>query len=142
MQLDYKNVPFCRPQHKKCMKCSLQIWNTLENGLYKNSGSLLKRRCEDINSWIRICKLFNFLSLRLQLACINRNVICLHRKLEDLIIENGGQPIRSAIFTTWRSGSTFLGEALDNNPGTFYHYEPLLHFEIKQASCYEINQFT
>lgn len=55
------------------------------------------------------------------------------RKLNDLIMEKGGQPIRNVIFTTWRSGSTFLGETLDSHPGTFYHYEPLLHFEIKQV---------
>lgn len=60
------------------------------------------------------------------------------RKLNDLVMEKGGQPIRNVIFTTWRSGSTFLGETLDSHPGTFYHYEPLLHFEIKQVhKCLE-----
>ena len=27
--------------------------------------------------------------------------------------------------TTWRSGSTFLGEILASHPDTFYHFEPL-----------------
>jgi len=29
------------------------------------------------------------------------------------------------IVTTWRSGSTFLGEILSTHPTVFYHYEPL-----------------
>ncbi|XP_035706126.1 uncharacterized protein LOC110846888 isoform X2 [Folsomia candida] len=48
-------------------------------------------------------------------------------------IQEGGSPIRNVIFTTWRSGSTFLGEAISSYPSMFYHYEPLLHFEIVQA---------
>ena len=29
------------------------------------------------------------------------------------------------IVTSWRSGSTFLGEMLAQHPTIFYHYEPL-----------------
>ena len=29
--------------------------------------------------------------------------------------------------TTWRSGSTFLGEILASHPDTFYHFEPLAY---------------
>ncbi|XP_063704748.1 carbohydrate sulfotransferase 5 [Culicoides brevitarsis] len=54
------------------------------------------------------------------------------RKLSDLTPELGGKPMRSIIFTTWRSGSTFLGDILNAMPGNFYHYEPLLHYEIVQ----------
>lgn len=36
------------------------------------------------------------------------------------------------IATTWRSGSTFLGDILLSHPGTFYHYEPLINYEIRQ----------
>ncbi|XP_071454878.1 carbohydrate sulfotransferase 5-like [Hetaerina americana] len=46
--------------------------------------------------------------------------------LKDLIPEEGGEPLRSVVITTWRSGSTFLGDILNNQPGNFYHYEPLL----------------
>uniref|UniRef100_A0A1E1W9V6 Sulfotransferase domain-containing protein n=1 Tax=Pectinophora gossypiella TaxID=13191 RepID=A0A1E1W9V6_PECGO len=53
-------------------------------------------------------------------------------KLEDLLMEAGGQPLRSIIISTWRSGTTFLGEVLDAMPGNFYHYEPLLKYEIIQ----------
>ncbi|XP_055379266.1 uncharacterized protein LOC129610656 isoform X2 [Condylostylus longicornis] len=53
-------------------------------------------------------------------------------KLSDLIMENDGSPVRSIIVTTWRSGSTFLGDILNSMPGNYYHYEPLLNFDIKQ----------
>jgi hypothetical protein len=48
-------------------------------------------------------------------------------------MEAGGKPIRAMIATTWRSGSTFLGDILISHPATFYHYEPLLHFGIEQV---------
>ena len=35
--------------------------------------------------------------------------------------------------TSWRSGSTFLGDILTSHPATFYHYEPLIHHGIKQV---------
>lgn len=54
------------------------------------------------------------------------------RTLRDLTPEAGGKPLRSIIFTTWRSGSTFLGDILNAMPGNYYHYEPLLHYDIIQ----------
>jgi len=48
-------------------------------------------------------------------------------------MDKGGQPIRAMVATTWRSGSTFLGDIMISHPGTFYHYEPLLHYDIVQA---------
>ena len=36
------------------------------------------------------------------------------------------------IATTWRSGSTFLGDILLSHPATFYHYEPLINYQIHQ----------
>ncbi|KAI5711080.1 hypothetical protein M8J76_002057 [Diaphorina citri] len=53
-------------------------------------------------------------------------------KLSDLVPEKGGTPVRSIVLTTWRSGSTFLGDILDSHPGNYYHYEPLLQYEIVQ----------
>lgn len=53
-------------------------------------------------------------------------------RLEDLTIETGGQPLRSVIISTWRSGTTFLGDILNAMPGNFYHYEPLLRYDIIQ----------
>ncbi|KAK4302100.1 hypothetical protein Pmani_025787 [Petrolisthes manimaculis] len=55
------------------------------------------------------------------------------KTMGDLILEEGGQPVRNLIITTWRSGSTFLGDVLFSHPGTFYHYEPLLDFGIHQV---------
>ncbi|XP_076275519.1 carbohydrate sulfotransferase 5-like [Rhynchophorus ferrugineus] len=52
--------------------------------------------------------------------------------LSNLTLETGGQPIRTVIITTWRSGSTFLGDILNALPGNYYHYEPLLDFGIIQ----------
>lgn len=40
--------------------------------------------------------------------------------------------MRSIILTSWRSGSTFLGDVVNAHPANFYHYEPLLDFGIVQ----------
>ncbi|XP_011685124.1 PREDICTED: carbohydrate sulfotransferase 4-like isoform X1 [Wasmannia auropunctata] len=53
-------------------------------------------------------------------------------KLEDLVMEKGGKPMRSIILTSWRSGSTFLGDVMNAHPANFYHYEPLLDYGIVQ----------
>lgn len=53
-------------------------------------------------------------------------------KLDDLVMEKGGTPMRSIILTSWRSGSTFLGDVINAHPANFYHYEPLLDFGIVQ----------
>lgn len=47
-------------------------------------------------------------------------------------MELGGRPLRSVILTSWRSGSTFLGDVINAHPANFYHYEPLLDFGIVQ----------
>ena len=54
------------------------------------------------------------------------------RSLDDLVPDMSGTPVRSLIITTWRSGSTFLGDVLNSHPGNYYHYEPLLDYEIVQ----------
>ena len=48
-------------------------------------------------------------------------------------MEAGGRPMRSVILTSWRSGSTFLGDVVNAHPANFYHYEPLLDFGIIQV---------
>ncbi|CAG0917182.1 unnamed protein product [Notodromas monacha] len=47
--------------------------------------------------------------------------------------ELDGTPVRNVILTTWRSGSTFLGDLMISHPRTFYHYEPLLPFGINRV---------
>nr|XP_032293629.1 uncharacterized protein LOC6634350 isoform X3 [Drosophila virilis] len=54
-------------------------------------------------------------------------------KLNDMTPETQGTPVRSIVVTSWRSGSTFLGDILNAMPGNYYHYEPLLDFGIKQV---------
>ncbi|XP_046746148.1 carbohydrate sulfotransferase 3-like isoform X2 [Diprion similis] len=63
---------------------------------------------------------------------IYKEIISPCSKLEDLVMEQNGRPVRSLIVTTWRSGSTFLGDILNAHPANYYHYEPLLAFDIVQ----------
>ncbi|XP_031358470.1 carbohydrate sulfotransferase 3-like isoform X2 [Photinus pyralis] len=53
-------------------------------------------------------------------------------KLQNFTLSSGGRPLRNIIITTWRSGSTFLGDIINAVPGNFYHYEPLLNYGIVQ----------
>lgn len=46
--------------------------------------------------------------------------------LDALTMETGGNPIRTIIVATWRSGSTFLGDLLKSIPGSYYFFEPFL----------------
>ncbi|XP_017153845.1 carbohydrate sulfotransferase 4 isoform X1 [Drosophila miranda] len=54
-------------------------------------------------------------------------------RLSDMTPATNGTPVRSVVVTSWRSGSTFLGDILNSIPGNYYHYEPLLDFGIKQV---------
>lgn len=45
---------------------------------------------------------------------------------------NTTQPRRLMIVTSWRSGSTFLGQILADHAGVFNHYEPLMHMGLEQ----------
>lgn len=66
------------------------------------------------------------------------NILSEQRQIIELHLPNtrtpetGAQPIRSLILTTWRSGSTFLGDILNSMNGNFYHYEPLHQYRIQQ----------
>ncbi|EFX79510.1 hypothetical protein DAPPUDRAFT_319348 [Daphnia pulex] len=55
-------------------------------------------------------------------------------------ISNGNVPPikRILIVTTWRSGSTFLGELISSSPGVFYSYEPMYYFERHNGSKAEL----
>lgn len=41
-------------------------------------------------------------------------------------------PVRVIVSSTWRSGSTLLGEILAAHPGAYYHYEPLMSYGLQQ----------
>ncbi|RZC32824.1 carbohydrate sulfotransferase 5, partial [Asbolus verrucosus] len=55
-----------------------------------------------------------------------------NKELQDFTMSSGGSPVRTMIITTWRSGSTFLGDVINAVPGNYYHYEPLLDYGIIQ----------
>lgn len=57
------------------------------------------------------------------------------RNLKDLTPETGGTPIRSVIVTTYRSGSTFLGDILQAIPGSYFFFEPFVNQTI--SALYE-----
>ncbi|XP_057369313.2 carbohydrate sulfotransferase 1-like [Daphnia carinata] len=46
--------------------------------------------------------------------------------------------LKILIVTTWRSGSTFLGEIINCLPGVFYSYEPMYYFETNNGSKTEL----
>jgi hypothetical protein len=52
------------------------------------------------------------------------------KNLQELVPETNGIPMRSILVSSWRSGSTFLGDVLNSLPANFYHYEPLLNYDI------------
>ncbi|XP_004926985.1 carbohydrate sulfotransferase 4 [Bombyx mori] len=59
------------------------------------------------------------------------------QRLEDLVMETNGRPLRNIIISSWRSGTTFLGEVLNAIPGNYYHFQPLLkygHVQLKRYS--------
>lgn len=41
---------------------------------------------------------------------------------------------RIMLVTTWRSGSTFLGQVIESAPNVFYTYEPMIYFEYHPGS--------
>lgn len=53
-------------------------------------------------------------------------------QLQNYTLSTNGRPLRNIIVTTWRSGSTFVGDVINAVPGNYYHYEPLLDYEIIQ----------
>ncbi|KAF9408164.1 hypothetical protein HW555_012058 [Spodoptera exigua] len=69
--------------------------------------------------------------IRQQLSNFNLSYSGAH-SLEDLVMESGGHPIRTLVISSWRSGSTFLGDLVNSIPSNYYHYEPLLMYGTKQ----------
>ena len=48
------------------------------------------------------------------------------------IMEKGGRPITSLLVSSWRSGSSFVGQILSSHPVTYYNYEPLHQYGLVQ----------
>ena len=59
-------------------------------------------------------------------------------KLGDSVPPNKARHI--LIATTWRSGSTFLGDLMNRYPGTFYSFEPLHYIDHKHGIFTEITK--
>ena len=54
-------------------------------------------------------------------------------KLSNLrrnIMEKGGRPTTSLLVSSWRSGSSFVGQILSSHPVSLYHYEPLHQYGL------------
>ena len=89
---------------------------------------------------------FYFISTFNLFLFISDTLALLSRRLEDtkqeLSAEVGAEqhvnywnvthPRRLLIVTSWRSGSTFLGQILSEHPGVYNHYEPLMHVGLEQ----------
>ena len=79
---------------------------------------------------------------RTTLAELNRTLQDHRRMLHDqvgnksVVVQeefwNVTYPKRLLIVTSWRSGSTFLGQMLSEHPGVYNHYEPLMHLGVQQ----------
>jgi len=72
-------------------------------------------------------------SINVELIGYNFSTTNRATSLKDLVLERGGRPVRSIIVTSWRSGSTFLGDVLNSSPANYYHCEPLTHQGILQV---------
>ena len=55
------------------------------------------------------------------------------KNLQVFTPETDGTPVRSLIISTWRSGSTFLGDILESKSGSFYFFEPLIFLKNLQV---------
>lgn len=45
---------------------------------------------------------------------------------------------RTVIFSSWRSGSTFIGDIFNTLPGNYYHYEPFNYRSVTQVKTDEV----
>ena len=52
---------------------------------------------------------------------------------DTLLTQESDQVRNILIATSYRSGSTFLGELLNQYPGTFYYFEPLHYYSQKMV---------
>jgi hypothetical protein len=71
---------------------------------------------------------------KVSFSCVGmlNDILQFCRSLDYLVPVKGGTPVRTLIITTWRSGSNFLGDVLNNHPGSYYHCEPLADYDIIQ----------
>lgn len=69
------------------------------------------------------------------LELVRRRVEADRKKLSSKALRlwsPGEVPLRVLLVTTWRSGSTFLGQVLASHPAVFHHYEPFSTLGVRQ----------
>lgn len=55
-----------------------------------------------------------------------------NKQLSSFTPATNGEPFRSLIISTWRSGSTFTGDILNAMPANYYHFEPAADYKQEQ----------
>jgi hypothetical protein len=66
-----------------------------------------------------------FIHLRATLGFLDEDIKAKRKSSDPATYWNATSQKQLMIVTTWRSGSTLMGEILANHPTVFYHYEPL-----------------
>lgn len=103
-------------EEEESMKCShFQVLDTEESDIVHNITS-------------------NILSMQRQLIreeMLFRSLKNTSFEMSELIPELGGRSIKNLIVSSWRSGSTFLGDIMKTIPGSYYHFEPIIAFDLK-----------
>lgn len=72
-------------------------------------------------------------SIQIEQAMAERKIPPLKPRLRDISKPMSIDTKRILIVSTWRTGSSFLGELIHSAPGVFYSYEPL-HFSESHSS--------
>ena len=64
---------------------------------------------------------------------VTLNVLPTNVTTESLSVKKKSTTQNVMVVTSWRSGSTLVGELLNSYPNSFYSYEPLHHLDIRRA---------
>ena len=64
---------------------------------------------------------------------VTLNVLPTNVTTESLSVKKKSTTQNVMVVTSWRSGSTLVGELLNSYPNSFYSYEPLYHLDIRRA---------
>ncbi|XP_045131714.1 carbohydrate sulfotransferase 1-like isoform X2 [Portunus trituberculatus] len=78
----------------------------------------------------------NATEVNMTLSLVRRKVEADRKKLSSKTLRlwsPGEVPLRVLLVTTWRSGSTFLGQVLAHHPAVFNHYEPFSPLGVRQV---------
>lgn len=137
----FKNLPACSEESNEISgNHSTSSFGTFENQTFVPEPLCDARRCQ-VN-WLLLR--LGYYNLSFVLQFLSNTLAILNKKLEeskqqlnaevgpDAGYWNVTHPRRLLIVTSWRSGSTFLGQILSEHPGVYNHYEPLMHVGVEQ----------